>query len=60
MLPQGSGARACALKFAPDLRFHRDETFDEADRITALLRTEKVARDTAAADDDTTRTSKRP
>ena len=26
-------ARRVALKFAPDLRFHRDETFDEADRI---------------------------
>ena len=48
-------ARRVALKFAPDLRFHRDETFDEADRITALLRTERVARDTArpGTDDDT-------
>ncbi len=34
------------LKFAPDLRFLRDETFDEAARIDALLRTERVARDT--------------
>src|SRR5215216_7338403 len=33
------------LKFAPDLRFLRDETFDEASRIDALLRTEKVQRD---------------
>src|SRR5919107_5427915 len=33
------------LKFAPDLRFLRDETFDEAARIDALLRTEKVQRD---------------
>jgi ribosome-binding factor A len=33
------------LKFAPDLRFVRDETFDEADRIDALLRSEKVQRD---------------
>lgn len=33
------------LKFAPDLRFLRDETFDEADRIDALLRTDKVRRD---------------
>jgi ribosome-binding factor A len=38
-------ARRVNLKFAPDLRFFRDETFDEADRIDALLRTEKVQRD---------------
>ena len=35
------------LKFAPDLRFLRDETFDEASRIDALLRSEKVQRDVA-------------
>jgi ribosome-binding factor A len=35
------------LKFAPDLRFRRDETFDEASRIDALLRSEKVRRDIA-------------
>ena len=33
------------LKFAPDLRFLRDETFDEAARIDALLKSEKVQRD---------------
>ena len=33
------------LKFAPDLRFLRDETFDEAARIDALLNSEKVQRD---------------
>ncbi|MCJ2047251.1 30S ribosome-binding factor RbfA [Methylobacterium sp. J-078] len=38
-------ARRVNLKFAPDLRFLRDETFDEADRIDALLRTDKVRRD---------------
>lgn len=43
-------ARRVNLKFAPDLRFRRDETFDEAARIDALLRTEKVARDTAKPD----------
>ena len=36
-------ARRIDLKFAPDLRFRRDESFDEAARIDALLRTEKVA-----------------
>jgi ribosome-binding factor A len=39
------------LKFAPDLRFLRDETFDEAARIDALLRSEKVQRDVSKADD---------
>jgi ribosome-binding factor A len=38
-------ARRVDLKFAPDLRFRRDETFDEASRIDALLRSEKVQRD---------------
>ena len=40
------------LKFAPDLRFLRDETFDEAAPIDALLRTEKVQRDIAKPDND--------
>jgi ribosome-binding factor A len=40
------------LKFAPDLRFLRDETFDEASRIDALLRTEKVQRDLNKPGDD--------
>ena len=35
------------LKFAPDLRFRRDDSFDEAARIDALLRSEKVQRDLA-------------
>jgi ribosome-binding factor A len=38
-------ARRVNLKFAPDLRFRRDESFDEAARIDALLRSERVARD---------------
>jgi ribosome-binding factor A len=42
-------ARRVNLKFAPDLRFRRDESFDEAARIDALLRTERVARDTGRA-----------
>ncbi|HEV2566225.1 MAG TPA: 30S ribosome-binding factor RbfA [Microvirga sp.] len=50
-------ARRVNLKFAPDLRFRRDESFDEAARIDALLRSERVARDTVkpvsdAVDDD--------
>ncbi len=46
-------ARRVNLKFAPDLRFLRDESFDEAARIDALLRTEKVMRDTAKPHADT-------
>ncbi|MFN4038671.1 MAG: 30S ribosome-binding factor RbfA [Erythrobacter sp.] len=33
------------LKFAPKLKFRKDESFAEADRIEALLRDPKVARD---------------
>jgi ribosome-binding factor A len=45
-------ARRVNLKFAPDLRFLRDESFDEAARIDRLLRSEKVLRDTQKRDDD--------
>ena len=38
-------ARRVNLKFAPELRFRRDETFDEAARIDKLLRNERVQRD---------------
>ncbi len=38
-------ARRVNLKFAPDLRFLRDETFDEMARIDSLLRSEKVKSD---------------
>jgi ribosome-binding factor A len=33
------------MKYAPDLRFRRDESFDEALRIDTLLDTDKVRRD---------------
>ena len=36
------------LKYAAKVRFESDETFDEAARIDALLRDQKVARDLAA------------
>lgn len=45
-------ARRVNLKYAPELRFRRDETFDEAARIDALLRTERVRRDLAPAPTD--------
>ena len=38
-------ARAVNLKFAPDVRFRRDETFEEASRIDALLASPKVRQD---------------
>jgi ribosome-binding factor A len=45
-------ARRVNLKFAPELRFIRDESFEEAARIDALLRSEKVVRDTRKPGDD--------
>ena len=38
-------AKRLGLKFAPKLKFRKDESFAEADRIEALLRDPKVARD---------------
>lgn len=40
-------AKRLSLKFAPKLKFRKDESFAEADRIEALLRDPKVARDLA-------------
>jgi ribosome-binding factor A len=42
---RGEIAHEVNLKFAPDIRFMADETFDEADRIDELLRSAKVAQD---------------
>jgi ribosome-binding factor A len=39
-------AQALNLRYAPDLRFREDETFEEATRIDRLLDSEKVRRDT--------------
>lgn len=38
-------AQRLGLKFAPKLKFRKDESFAEADRIEALLRDPKVTRD---------------
>ncbi len=38
-------AHAVNLKFAPDVRFLADETFEEGSRIDRLLASEKVRRD---------------
>ncbi len=45
-------ARRVNLKYAPELRFLRDETFDEAARIDRLLRSDKVQRDLESAPRD--------
>ncbi|MCO4052943.1 MAG: 30S ribosome-binding factor RbfA [Bosea sp.] len=42
---RGEIAHRVNLKFAPDLRFRRDEAFDEALRIDRLLHSDKVQRD---------------
>ena len=39
-------AQALNLRYAPDLRFKEDETFEEATRIDRLLDSEKVRQDT--------------
>ena len=42
---RGEIAHAINLKFAPDLRFHIDNRFEEAERIEKLLRSPEVKRD---------------
>ena len=49
---RGEVARRVNLKFAPDLRFHADDQFDEAERIEKLLRTPAVQRDLAPDSDE--------
>jgi len=45
-------AQRLGLKFAPKLGFRKDESFAEADRIEALLRDPKVARDLDGDEDE--------
>lgn len=42
---RGELAHAVNLKFAPDIRFREDETFEEASRIEALLHSPRVRSD---------------
>jgi ribosome-binding factor A len=42
---RGEIARRVELRYAPDLTFRLDASFDEADRIDALLRSPDVRRD---------------
>lgn len=45
-------AKAMTLKFAPELRFQVDETFDRLDETRRLFADERVQRDIARRDDD--------
>jgi ribosome-binding factor A len=47
---RGEIARRINLKFAPEIRFHIDDRFDEAEHIEKLLRTPEVRRDLGEKD----------
>jgi ribosome-binding factor A len=49
---RGRVAPALDLKFAPDLRFFVDNTFDEFGKIDALLRSDRVQRDINKDEDE--------
>jgi ribosome-binding factor A len=42
---RGRVARGLTLRYAPNLKFSLDQTFDQADRVTALLARPEVERD---------------
>jgi ribosome-binding factor A len=48
---RGEIARQVNLRFSPELRFRLDESFDEGQRIDALLRSPDVKRDLPGDDD---------
>ena len=50
---RGRVAPQINMKFAPEVRFYVDDTFDEASRIDALLRSDKVQRDLDDEDGET-------
>lgn len=49
---RGEIAHEVNLKFAPEIRFRIDDSFDTVTRIDAILNSERVKRDLAAEDDD--------
>ncbi len=49
---RGEVARNVNLKFAPEIRFKIDDTFENSSRIDALLRSEKVRADLDKPDED--------
>jgi ribosome-binding factor A len=46
---RGEVAKKINLKFAPEIRFRLDTDFDNAERIDALLNSDKVRRDVESA-----------
>jgi ribosome-binding factor A len=49
---RGEIAHRVNLKFAPEIRFRKDERFEEAERIQKILATPQVKRDLQRDDDD--------
>jgi len=49
---RGAISHQINLKFAPELRFHADNTFAEAERIERLLHSPQVRQDIEKKDDD--------
>src|SRR5271165_1472401 len=53
---RGELAHQVNLKFAPEVRFRMDDTFDNASRIDALLNSERVRRDLSPHAEDAPKT----
>ncbi len=49
---RGEIAHEVNLKFAPEIRFRIDDSYDTVSRIDAILNSERVKRDLEASDDD--------
>jgi ribosome-binding factor A len=49
---RGEIAHRINLRYAPTLRFRLDQSFDEGERVDALLRRPEVKRDLGPADED--------
>ena len=49
---RGEVARRVNLRYAPELRFRLDTSFEEGERVDALLRSPAVRRDTGPRGDD--------
>ena len=49
---RGEVAQKCALRFAPELRFRLDGSFEQGSRIDSLLNSPEVQRDLAVLGDD--------
>lgn len=50
---RGRVAPQINMKFAPEMRFFVDDTFEEASRIDSLLRSDRVQRDLDGDEDET-------